>query len=296
MVQKRCNLLVFAILIILDCGSSGNNNEQNNVVVSVGKGALTLEQLNKAIPESFQSKISQEQINNFIQQWIEMELVYREALRLGMDKDKNLLVELENSKREILVRNYLEQYLSPSEEVTETEALEYYNENKDSYLLNNDEIRALHILVATAEVANDAYRRIRNGEDFETVAREVSIDYTENGRIVLDYFSKQDIVPEIASSVFNCKVGSFTRPLQSQFGHHIFKVIDLKQKGSYRDFEDVKEEIYARLKSMKRNEKYKELIIELRNKTDIKRNIELIKEFYKDSTFQQENQMRSISD
>ena len=105
-----------------------------NVIISVGKGNLTLEHLDNAIPESIQSKISQEQVSNYIQQWIEMELVYQEALRLGMDKEKSLLTELENAKRELLVRSYLDRHLSDDIEIPERDARAYYNENKDNYL------------------------------------------------------------------------------------------------------------------------------------------------------------------
>jgi len=287
--MRRIFILGVILVLFLKCSSS--ENEDENVIVAVGEGTLTLKQLNNSIPSSIQSKISQEQVSNYIQQWIEMELIYREALRLGMDKHENVLAELEIAKRELLVRNYLDRYLSDDIEVTETEALEYYNENKDTYLLEEDEIRALHILVSTSEEASNVYRRIRNGEDFEAVAREVSNDYIENHRIDLGYFRKEDIVPEVSIKVFSYRVGSLTGPLQSEFGYHIFKIIDRKKKGSHREFEEVKDQIIARLQSIKRNVRYRDKIIELRNKTDVKRNIELLKEIYKDTTYQQENQI-----
>jgi len=290
---KKSILLGLIFLLILGCSSSKKEDEK--IIVSVGEGILTMEQLNNAIPSSMQSKVSQEQINNYLQQWIEMELIYRDALRLGIDREEEIITEFENAKREILVRNYLERILSETEKVTETEIMEYYNENKDSYVFAEDEVRAFHILVSTSDEANNVYRRIRNGEDFETVAREVSNDYIENQRIDLGYFRKDDIVPEIATRVFSYRVGSLTRPLQSEFGFHIFKILDRKQKGSSRKFEEVKDQIITRLKSIKKNEKYRDLIIELRNKTDIKRNVELLKEFYKDSTYQQTNQVRTNS-
>jgi peptidyl-prolyl cis-trans isomerase C len=284
-------LKIFAIFVLLVLGCNSSKQEDEKIIVSVGDGALTLEQLNNVLPSSIRSKISQEQISNFIQQWIEMELIYQDALRLGMDKDEDVLAEFENAKREILVRNYLDRKLSNDPQITETEALEYYNENKDTYILGEDEIRALHILVSTSEEADNAYKRIRNGEEFETVAHEVSYDFIENKRVDLGYFKKADIVPEIATTVFNHRVGSLVRPIQSEFGYHIFKILDRRQKGGHREFEEVKDQIIARLKSIKRNEKYKDLIIELRNKIDYKMNIEPLKEFYKDSTFQQLDQI-----
>jgi peptidyl-prolyl cis-trans isomerase C len=265
--------------------------ENEKVIVSVGDGNLTLQKLVEAVPASMKSKISKEQINNYIQQWIEMELIYREALRSGLDKDEKVLKALEDAKKEILVRRYLDEHLSDEKEVTEAEALDYYNENKDSYELEDDEVRALHILVATSEEAQAAYRRINNGEDFEKVAHEVSIDFEENNRIDLGYIKKEEIVPELSARVFSSKVGSVTRPLQSDFGYHIFKILDRKQKGSYEDFEGVKGQIISRLKSIKRNEQYTDLILGLRNKTNYKVDVEPLKEFFKDSTFQVSNEI-----
>ncbi len=295
MMYRNLPLLGLVILMIIACNSSKKEMD-GNVIVSVGDGVLTLEQLDNAIPESIQSKISQEQVSNYIQQWIEMELVYQEALRLGMDKEKSLLTELEKAKRELLVRNYLDRHLSDEAGITETQAVEYYNENKDNYILQQDEIKALHILVSNSDEANAAYRRISNGEDFETVAREISIDYTENDRVDLGYFSREEIVPVIASRVFGTAVGRTTRPTRSEFGYHIFKILDRKAKGKYREFEEVKDQIVARLKSIKRNEKYIDLIIDLRKSTNINRNIELLREIYKDSTYQQANQITTHSE
>jgi peptidyl-prolyl cis-trans isomerase C len=287
--------LGLVIMMIAACNSSKKEMAEN-VIISVGEGNLTLEQLDDAIPESIQSKISQEQVSNYIQQWIEMELVYQEALRLGMDKEKSLLTELENAKRELLVRSYLDRHLSDEIEIPEREARAYYNENKDNYILQQDEIKALHILVSDYDQASAAYRRIQGGEDFEAVAREISIDYTENGRIDLGYFSREEIVPEIASGVFSTRVGRTTRPLRSEFGYHIFKILDRKANGNYREFEEVEDQVIARLKSIKRNEKYIDLIIDLRSRTDINRNDNLLREIYNDSTYQHQNQVTTHSE
>jgi len=286
---KRSIIFGLIAIIIYSCSSPEQNNEK--ILVSVGEGNLTIDQLDSAIPTSIQTEITQEQINNYLQQWIEMELIYRDALRLGMDNKEEIIAEFENAKREILVRNYLERKLSATERLTENEALEYYNENKESYMLPGDEIRALHILVSTADEANSALRRIRNGEDFEAVAREVSSDFSDNQRIDLGYFRKDDIVPDIAQRVFSYRVGSLTRALQSEFGFHVFKILDKKQKGSLREFEEVRDQIIARLRSIRKNENYRELIIELRKKTDVKTNIELLKELYQDTTILKQDQI-----
>jgi len=289
---KRSYIICLFIILISGCGSRQKEGDRR-ILVSVGKGALTLEKLNKDLPSSMQPEISQEQVSGYIQQWIEIELIYQEALRSGLDSDRELKEELEEAKRELIVQKYLEKYLSGVENVTEAEARGYYDENRDSYIFANDEIKALHILVPTIEAANSARRRVTNGEDFEKVALEVVTDSIAKGRIRLDFFSQNDVIPELSQRLFNGSeiVGSMTNPIKSNFGYHILKILDIRKKGSYREFEEVKDQIVARLNSMKRSEKYNDLILGLRDKTNIKKNNDILKQVYNDSNLYQSTEV-----
>lgn len=281
---KKIYIVCLSIMLISACGSGQKEGDQQ-ILVSVGKGTLTLEKLNKDLLPSMQPEFSQEQISSYIQQWIEVELIYQEALRSGLENDRALKEELEKAKRELIVQRYLEKSLSEVETATEADARGYYDENRDSYIFANDEIKALHILVPTIDAANSARRRIVSGEDFEKVAREVVTDSIAKGRIHLDFFSQNDVIPELSQRLFNGSevVGSLTNPIKSDFGYHILKILDLRKKGGYREFEDVKDQILARLNSMKRSEKYNDLILSLRDKTNIKKNNDVIKQVYDDS-------------
>ncbi|MDZ7263116.1 MAG: peptidyl-prolyl cis-trans isomerase [candidate division KSB1 bacterium] len=270
--------------LILACGSNSEKNKQQ-VLISIGNATLTLDQLKKDLPPTSYEISPQDQVNNYIQRWIETELIYQDALKTGVDKSDELQEELEQAKRDLVIRKYLEKYLARQAEVSEEAALSYYEENKDSFIRTSDEIKALHILVASLDKANQARRRIVGGEDFETVAREVISDSTALARIQLEYFSADDVIPEISQSLFTGTVqpGIITNPIRSNFGYHIFKIVDVKRRGSYREFEEVKSQILARLNSMKQNERYRDLIIELRNKISIKKNDELLKSVYSES-------------
>lgn len=284
--------IVLIISLLVACKSSNRHiPKEKQPIVTIEDGQLTLDDLLGAIPVSMQSRVSIEQVNNYIQQWMEMELIYREALRIGLDKDETFLAELEKSKRNLLVQFYMDRYFAENEKPSDEEAISYYNENKDSYRLETDEVRALHILVQSEEEADKAYQRINGGESFEIVARQVSIDYVENQRIDLGYFTRDEILPELAAVVFEAKAGSITRPIKSSFGYHIFKIIDRKPRGSYREFDAVKDQIMARLSFIRKNERYRDLIIGLRNKTNYKFYIEPLQEFFKDSTFQLSNEI-----
>jgi len=282
--MKKIFLFLLVGLVFLNCGKNKDKIDKQ-VIVSVGNRNLTLEQLNREIPVSVQPIVSQKQLSNYVQQWIEMELIYQDALRRGMDRDRDFEKELERSKREILVRKYYGKYLSAEAQISDEEMIEYFEENKDNFILAQDEIKALHILVPTYNEANEARARIRRGEDFVAVARNVVRDSTERARIHLDYFTADDVIPELSRSLFNnwTRAGNITDPIKTDFGYHVIKILDIRRKGSSRAFDEVKHLIEGRLKLIKTKEIYRDRIIELRKATIINSNLNLLSSIYGDS-------------
>jgi len=178
----------------------------------------------------------------------------------------------------------LNRALEEDVEVVEEDIQKYYEENKESFVTSADQVRAMHILVSTKAEASAARQRLVNGEDFVKVAKEVSIDYSERKRIELNFFSRNDIVPELARRVFQYRQGSLTAPIQSGFGHHIFKILEKRSKGSDKELDEVKDDIINRLTSDEKSQQYKSLLIDLRNKVRVKTNENVLKDFFKDST------------
>ncbi len=280
--RRKNSAFIFLILVILSC--SAPKQEEKKVIVTVGSGELTLGTLNKEIPAFLKSAVTKEQINNFIQQWIDTELIYQNALKRGMDLDPGFRYELEKAKKELLVRKYLDRVLIDEAGVTDEEILKYYEDNKQSFITNNEEIKALQILVSTRAEANTVWQRLKNGEDFVKVAREVSLDYAKNKRIEQGFFSKNEVVPELAARLFRYQEGSITQPIKSDFGWHVFKIIKKRPKGFQKELDEVREEINSRLFFSKSTQRYKSLIKDLGNKIRIKTNENVIQEIYQDST------------
>lgn len=89
------------------------------------------------------------------------------------------------------------------------------------------EVCARHILVASEEEAATARERIESGEDFATVAGELSIDPSaaQNGGD-LGCSLAQRYVPEFRDAAAAAEIDVPTQPVQSQFGFHVILVYD----------------------------------------------------------------------
>ena len=174
--------------------------------------------------------------------------------------------------------------LNEEPDVTDDEIQKYYEDNKQSFVTNNEEIKVLQILVSTKAEANAVRQRLNKGENFRNIAREVSLDYAKNKRIEKGFFSRNEVVPELAARLFRYQEGSITQPIKSDFGWHVFKIIKKRPKGFQIELDEVREKINSRLAFSKSTQRYKSLIKDLGNKIRIKTNENVIQEIYQDST------------
>jgi foldase protein PrsA len=66
--------------------------------------------------------------------------------------------------------------------------------------------------------------RIKNGEKFGKLAKELSIDSGSAKRDGnLGYFGRGKMVKEFENAAFNLQVGQISEPVKTQYGYHIIK-------------------------------------------------------------------------
>ena len=88
------------------------------------------------------------------------------------------------------------------------------------------QVRAAHILLPTREAAEAARARVtEGGEDFATVARELSTDESTaaNGG-ELGWFTREEMVAPFAEAAFALEPGSISEPVETEFGWHVIQV------------------------------------------------------------------------
>jgi len=90
-----------------------------------------------------------------------------------------------------------------------------------------EQIHARHILVDKAEDAQKVLARLKAGEDFARIAKEVSLDIgsAESGGD-LGWFPRGSMVPEFEEVAFKLQKGQVSDVVKSPFGYHIIQLIE----------------------------------------------------------------------
>jgi len=108
------------------------------------------------------------------------------------------------------------------------------------------EINAAHILVETEDKAKEVKALIDGGADFADMAREHSTGPSGPNGGDLSWFTKGMMVKPFEDAVFALTVGEVSEPVQTNFGWHIIKLNDEREKDAPA-LDDVRGEIAAQL-------------------------------------------------
>ena len=107
----------------------------------------------------------------------------------------------------------------------------------------DEEVQARHILVDSEDKAKELAEKIAKGEDFAKLAKENSKDpgSKEDGGM-LGFFGRGQMVPQFEEAAYRLKKGEVSPPIKSQFGYHLIKLEDRRDK-KLPSFDEVKDKI-----------------------------------------------------
>jgi peptidyl-prolyl cis-trans isomerase C len=92
--------------------------------------------------------------------------------------------------------------------------------------VSSNKIKCLHILVKKNSEALMVLDRLKNGESFTNLAKELSIDKASGKRGGdLGFFRKGMMVKQFEDVAFRLEKGQISQPVKTEFGYHIIKRI-----------------------------------------------------------------------
>lgn len=250
--MKRVLMLLFVLCMVFACAKK--EEKKGAYLAKVGDSVITqadFEREMKSLPEfvqkMFEGATGKE---SFLNELIKRELLYKEALKKGLDKDPEYVKKLEDFNKITLVGMLLQKEIEGKVKVSDQEVKDYYEKNKGKFAPVT-KIRASHILVKTEEEARNIEEKLKKGEDFAQLAKKYSIDTAtaKNGG-EMGYFSRGQMVPEFEAAAMRLKLGEISEPVKTKSGYQIIKVTD-KKMGQVVNFEKVKNLISQNLTAEK---------------------------------------------
>ncbi len=266
--------LIGAALFLM--GFSCEDNVDSPVVARVGDAILTLDDLFKTIPPEYSSRISREQMINYVKQWIDTELLYQEALRKKIHKEKEIRQRLEHMKRDLLSAEIISRtsFAASEDLVSEEAIMEHYQQHRDSFIRQDDVFKYLEIIVDDVKTAWTV-RNLVTKDNFLDLAVRYSKTPVQDPRSV-PFVQKQNLPEEIVDVLMSLRVEGTTAPVKMEDGYHIIRILDKQDSGSISDIEEVREDIISRLSTEAQKKDMERLLSELRLKMDYEFNFSTI--------------------
>ncbi len=162
-------------------------------------------------------------------------------------------------RRDIEAFRILEMKVKTRIKVTDEDVRSWYQAHPKEYA-GDDRVRVRHIFLpvpAGAGAAEEAgvraqgeliLERLRGGEDFAAVARQVSKGPSAAEGGDLGFVKRGTIQPELEKAAFALEVGQVSALVRTKSGHHILKLEERKTGGPL-PFDEVKDAIRDRLSS-----------------------------------------------
>lgn len=130
--------------------------------------------------------------------------------------------------------------------ISDADARKFYD-SQVAAMPAQEEVHARHILVDSEDTAKEIYEKIAHGADFTQMAKQYSKDPgSKDDGGDLGYFTRGRMVPQFEEAAFKLDKGDVSLPVQSQFGWHLIKVEDKRQRQAP-PFEKIKDRIIATL-------------------------------------------------
>ena len=178
-----------------------------------------------------------------------MKNTYVPNFKLQKLLDESIIITERNIKDEFIKRNvnytisgiHITSGKVPVEESepSDSEIREEYNKSKSDF--KHDELRSVSYVswkkepakndsISVQKLATAIYERVKEGEEFATLANEYSVDPGNQGTKGgdLGWFGKGQMVKEFEKAAFTAKKGEIIEPVKSNFGYHIIYVRDKK--------------------------------------------------------------------
>ncbi len=160
------------------------------------------------------------------EQLIARELFIQEAERRGLTRSDDVRQQLENARRDILIRALIRAELT-GKEISDADVKAEYE--RFVKLQGGKEYRARHVLVETEAEAKSIIEDLKKGTAFEELAKRSKDPGSAQSGGDLDWNAPGAFVKEFSDAMVALAKGKFSdTPVKTQFGYHVIRLDDVR--------------------------------------------------------------------
>jgi foldase protein PrsA len=179
------------------------------------------------------------------------EKAYQRFLKTSAQNEQDLLYRV---KLDVLSNKIREQVTRGTTDVSDADVKDYYDKNEQQF--SQPERRDVEVVKTKTEAkANEALKRLENGDSFKKVAKAMSIDAVskaQDGRLIGVSKGQQD--PKFDAALFTAVKGKIAGPIKTDSGFYVFRVNKVT-KATKQSLDQSKQGIRQLLVSQKQQQK-----------------------------------------
>ena len=240
--------------------------DSNEVLVRLGKDFITRGDVQRrinALPEQFRSNYATpEGRQQLLDRMIEERVWLIEANRHGLAERPQVKQQIEQQRRDLLIRMYLNELMTRNPAVSDAEASAYYAAHAAEFTVPAS-VSVRHIQTKTQADAKRVKQLAKTGQDWVLLAKKFSTDSLTRGTggslglVTRDgMFGTLGPQPALAESALALQEGQIGGPYKTDRGWHVLRVDQVKPQ-STRPLEQVKAVIQRQLSSQHQQDFYK---------------------------------------
>lgn len=166
---------ILALFAITGCIRGGEQSE--DFLARVGNETLSRDEARTAVPRHIYESDSLHALQEYATEWVRRQLILQEADRINFASRQDIQKRLKRMREEFIIQAVQDYILSESEidiRVSEREAQEYFQQNKDKFTLNERFVRYRHVIADSYASAEAARNALMSGMAWEDVANRYS--------------------------------------------------------------------------------------------------------------------------
>lgn len=242
---------------------SQRQDEEDNFIIEIDRQQVewlvnTSKQQTGVMPSEFE-------LSNLIMAYAQEEMLFREALALGMQEDDVIVRRRLAEKLRFLMES-----VSHRDSPELNELRTHFKENQSAFFIP-ESMSFVHVFfnadTSDSELKEAKNKLSENQQNEKTFGDPFMLGHQFLGR------SQQQLAREFgqafAAELQPLAIGNWSQPIRSQYGWHLVKVVDRKA-GQLPDFEAVKPLVLAHWQKIKREEANAKALAQLNAKYQIK--------------------------